>query len=162
MSGLFLCRLLLPRGFRIPLQQVSDAYVHRVPSDPVLPLMLSLKSCEDSGTSPIRALDIGFRGAVDHFEPLPEYAPLALGQSHILRAPTPASALQVIGRCLHQVHEGLMHMQRCRELFAAAMRGVDHLVYDPEGDRLLLRGEEVTVESSSSEEDSGESEGDGE
>ena len=43
-------------------------------------------------------------------------------------------------------------MQRCRELFAAAMRGVDHFVYDPEGDRLLLRGEEVTVESSSSEE----------
>ena len=36
---------------------------------------------------------------------------------------------------------------------------VDHLVYDPEGDRLLLRGEEVTVESSSSEEDSGEGEG---
>ena len=53
-----------------------------------------------------------------------------------------------------------MHMQRCRELFAAAMRGVDHLVYDPEGDRLLLREEEVTVESSSSEEGSGESEGD--
>ena len=39
-------------------------------------------------------------------------------------------------------------MQRCRELFAAAMRGVDDLVYDPEGDRLLLRGEEVTGESS--------------
>ena len=53
-------------------------------------------------------------------------------------------------------------MQRCRELFTAAMRGVDHLVYDPEGDRLLLRGEEVTVESSSSGESSGESEGDGE
>ena len=50
-------------------------------------------------------------------------------------------------------------MQRCRELFASAMRGVDDLVYDPEGDRLLLRGEEVTVESSSSEEGSGESEG---
>ena len=50
-------------------------------------------------------------------------------------------------------------MQRCRELFASAMRGVDDLVYDPEGDRLLLRGEEVPVESSSSEEDSGESEG---
>ena len=49
-------------------------------------------------------------------------------------------------------------MQRCRELFASAMRGVDDLVYDPEGDPLLLRGEEVTVESSSSEEDSGESE----
>ena len=45
-------------------------------------------------------------------------------------------------------------MQRCRELFAAAMRGVDDLVYDPEGDRLLLRGEEVTEESSSLEEDS--------
>ena len=53
-------------------------------------------------------------------------------------------------------------MQRCRELFTAAMRGVDDLVYDPEGDRLLLRGEEATVESSSSEESSGESEGDGE
>ena len=49
-------------------------------------------------------------------------------------------------------------MQRCWELFAAVMRGVDDLVYDPEGDRLLLRGEEVTVESSSSEEGSGESE----
>ena len=47
-----------------------------------------------------------------------------------------------------------MHMQRCRELFAAAMRGVDHLVYDPEGDRLLLRGEEVTVKSLSPEEGS--------
>ena len=68
-------------------------------------------------------------------------------------------ASQVVGRHLHQVHEGLMHMQRCRELFAAAMRGVDNLVYDPEGDRLLLRGEEVTVESSSLERDSGESEG---
>ena len=52
-----------------------------------------------------------------------------------------------------------MHMQRCRELFAAAMRGVDDSVYDPEGDRLLLREEEVTVESSSSEEGSEESEG---
>ena len=52
-------------------------------------------------------------------------------------------------------------MQRCRELFAAAMRGVDDLVYDPKGDRLLLRGEEATVESLSSEEDSGESEGEG-
>ena len=49
-------------------------------------------------------------------------------------------------------------MQRCRELFAAAVRGVDNLVYDPEGDRLLLRGEEVTVESPSSEESNGESE----
>ena len=39
------------------------------------------------------------------------------------------------------------------------MRGVDDLVYDPEGDRLLLRGEEVTVETSSSEEGSGENEG---
>ena len=53
-------------------------------------------------------------------------------------------------------------MQRCRELFAAAMRGVDHLVYDPEGDRLLLREEGVTVESSSAEESSGEGEGDAE
>ena len=51
-------------------------------------------------------------------------------------------------------------MQRCRELFAAAMRGVDDLVYDPEGDRLLLRGEEVNAELSSSDESSGESEGD--
>ena len=50
-------------------------------------------------------------------------------------------------------------MQRCRELFAAAMRGVDNLVYDPEGDRLLLRGKEVTAELSSLEGDSGESEG---
>ena len=50
-------------------------------------------------------------------------------------------------------------MQRCRELFAAAMRGVDNLVYDPEGNRLLLRGEEMTVKSSSLEEGSGESEG---
>ena len=48
-------------------------------------------------------------------------------------------------------------MQRCREIFAAAMRRVDDLVYDPEGDQLLLRGGEVTVESSSSKEDSGES-----
>ena len=50
-----------------------------------------------------------------------------------------------------------MHM--CRELFAAAMRGVDDLVYDPEGDRLLLREEEVTVNLSSLEEGSGENEG---
>ena len=40
------------------------------------------------------------------------------------------------------------------------MRRVDDLVYDPEGDRLLLRGEEVNVESSSSDKGSGESEGD--
>ena len=53
-------------------------------------------------------------------------------------------------------------MQRCRELFAAAMHGVDDLVYDPEGDRLLLRGEAVTVKSSSSEESSGESKGNAE
>ena len=53
-----------------------------------------------------------------------------------------------------------MFLTRCRELFAAAMRGVDHLVYDPEGDRLLLREEEVTVESSSSGDSSGEGEGD--
>ena len=45
---------------------------------------------------------------------------------------------------------------------AAAMRGVDDLVYNPEGDGLLLRGEEVTVESSSSDESSEESEGDAE
>ena len=105
-------------------------------------------------------LDFDFREAVNHSEPLPEYTPPALGQRLTLRAPTPASASQVIGRRLHQVHEGMWHMQRCRELFVAAMRGVDDLVYDPEGDRLLLRGEEVTVESSSSDEGSGESEGD--
>ena len=56
----------------------------------------------------------------------------------------------------------MWHMQPCRELFAAAMRGVDDLVYNPEGDRLLLRGEAVDVESSSLDEDSGESEGDAE
>ena len=50
-------------------------------------------------------------------------------------------------------------MQRCRELFAAAMQGVDDFVYDPEGDRLLLREEAVTTESSSSEGDSRECEG---
>ena len=50
-------------------------------------------------------------------------------------------------------------MQRCRELFAAAMRGVDGLVYDPEGNRLLLRGEAETAESSSLERDSWESVG---
>ena len=50
-------------------------------------------------------------------------------------------------------------MQRCRELFAAVMQGVDNLVYDPEGDRLLLRGEEVTAESLSLEEGSGGNEG---
>ena len=53
-------------------------------------------------------------------------------------------------------------MQRCRELFAAVMRGVDDLVYDPDGDQLLLRGEEVTEEFLSSDEDSGESERDAE
>ena len=96
--------------------------------------------------SPIRALNIGFHEVVDHSETLPEYTPLAIGLSLIPRAPTPASASQVIGRCLHQVHEGMWHMQRCRELFAAAMHGVDDLVYDPIGDRLLLRGGEATVE----------------
>ena len=120
-----------------------------------------LKLCEGSGTSPIRALNFNFREEVNHSETLPEYTPLAIGQSLIPQAPTPVSASQVIGRRLHQVHEGMWHMQRCRELFAAAMRGVNDLVYDPEGDKLLLRGEEVTVESSSSEEDSGESEGKG-
>ena len=54
----------------------------------------------------------------------------------------------------------MWHMERCREFFAAAMHGVDNLVYNPEGDRLLLRGEEATVELLSSEEDNGESEGD--
>ena len=119
-----------------------------------------LKSCKGFGTSPIRALD--FLEEVDHSDVLPEYTPLAIGQSLIPRAPTSASASQMIGRRLHQVHEGMWHMQRCRELFAAVMCGVDDLVYDPEGDQLLLRGEEATVESSSSEEDSGESEGDAE
>ena len=120
--------------------------------------MPSLKRCEGSATSPIRALD--FPEEVDHSEALPEYAPPTTGWIPIHRSPTPALASQVVGWRLHQVREGLMHMQRCRELFAAAMHGVDDLVYDPEGDRLLLRGEEVTVESSSSEEGSGESEGD--
>ena len=46
-----------------------------------------------------------------------------------------------------------------KTMFLTAMRGVDNLVYDPEGDRLLLRGEEVTAELSSLEGDSGESEG---
>ena len=50
-------------------------------------------------------------------------------------------------------------MQRCRELFAAVMRGVDNLVYNPEGDRLLLRGEEVIAKLLSLEGDSGEREG---
>ena len=122
--------------------------------------MPSLKRCEGSATSPIRALDFDFREEVDHSETLPEYTPLAIDWNLIPRAPTPALVSQVIGWRLHQVHEGMWHMQRCRELFAAAMRGVDDLVYDPEGDRLLLRGEEVTVESSSSDESSGESEGD--
>ena len=131
-------------------------------SAPALPLMPILKLCEGSGTSPIRALDFDFREEVDHSETLPEYTPLAIDRSLIPRVPTPASVSQVIGRRLHQVHEGMWHMQRCRELFAAAMRGVDDLVYDPEGDRLLLRGEEVTEESSSSGEDSEESEGDAE
>ena len=112
--------------------------------------MPSLKRCEGSATSPIRALD--FPEGVDHFEALPEYAPPTTGWIPIHRSPTPALASQVVGRRLHQVRERLMHMQRCRELFAAAMCGVDDLVYDPEGDRFLLRGEEVTVESSSSEE----------
>ena len=44
------------------------------------------------------------------------------------------------------------------ELFAAAVHGINNLVYNPERDRMLLRREEVTVESSSLEEDSGESE----
>ena len=55
-----------------------------------------------------------------------------------------------------------MHMQRCRELFAAVMRGVDDLVYDLEGDRLLLLGvvEDVVLLSSGSGEKNGESKGD--
>ena len=135
-------------------------YVPPVQSNPVPLLTPSFKSCKGSGTSPIRALDSDFREAVDHSEILPEYTPLAIGQSLILRAPTPVLASQVIGRRLHQVHEGMWHMQRCRELFAAAMCGVDDLVHDPEGDQLLLRGEEANVESSSSEESSRGSEGD--
>ena len=119
--------------------------------------MPSLKRCEGSVTSPIRALD--FPEEVDHSEALPKYAPPTTGWIPIRRSLTPALASQVVGRRLHQVREGLMHMQRCRELFTSAMRGVDDLVYDPEGDRLLLRGEEMTVESSSSEEGSGENEG---
>ena len=110
--------------------------------------------------SPIRALNFDFREEVDHSETLPGYTPLAIGQNLIPRVQTPASVSQVIGRRLLQVHEGLAHMQRCRELFALAMRGVDDLVYDPEGDRILLKGEEVTGESSSLEEDSGEDERD--
>ena len=43
----------------------------------------------------------------------------------------------------------------------AAMHGVDNVVDDPKGDRLLLRGEEVTMGSTSPEEGSGESEGEG-
>ena len=108
--------------------------------------------------SPIRALN--FLGEVGHSKALPEYTPLAIDRSLIPRAQMPALASQVIGRRLLQVHEGLAHMQRCRELFALAMHGVDDLVYDPEGDRILLRGEEVTEESSSSVEDSGEDERD--
>ena len=103
-----------------------------------------------------------FWEAVDHFEPLPEYTPRALGQSLTLQAPTPALGSQVIGQRLYQVHEEMWHMQRCRELFTAAMRGVADLVYNLEADRLLLRGEEVNVELSSSDEDSVESEGDAE
>ena len=103
-----------------------------------------------------RALD--FLEEADHSEALPEYAPPTTGWIPIHRSPTPVLASQVVRQCLHQVREGLMHMQRCRELFAAAMRGVDDLVYDLEGDRLLLRGEEVTAGLSSLEGDSGESE----
>ena len=53
-------------------------------------------------------------------------------------------------------------MQRCRELFAAVMRGVDDLVYDPEGDRLLLLGGADNVASSSSEVEGEENEEEGE
>ena len=138
MCGLSQYRLLLQNESLIPLLRVNDAYVRLVPFVPALPLMPSLKRCEGSATSPIRALD--FPEGVDHSEALPKYAPPATGWTPIHRSSTPVLASQVIGRRLHQVHEGLMHMQRCRELFAAAMRGVDDLVYDPEGDRLLLRG----------------------
>ena len=124
---------------------------------PVLPLMPSLKLCEGSGTSPIRALD--FLDEVGPSEVLPAYTPPVVGVIPTLLVPTLALESPVVVRRLHQVREGLWHMQRCRELFAAAVHGVDNLVYDPEGDRMSLRGEGVT-ESSSSEEGSGESEGD--
>ena len=117
-----------------------------------------LKLCKGLGTNPIWALD--FLEGVDHSEVLPEYTPLAIGQSLTPQALTPVSASQVIWRCLHQVCEGLAHMQRYRELIAAAMRRVDDLVYNPEGDRILLRGIEVTEESSSLKQDSGEDERD--
>ena len=48
---------------------------------------------------------------------------------------------------------------RCRQLFATVMRGMDDLVYDPEGDRILLDGRVVTVASSSPEEEEEEGEG---
>ena len=58
----------------------------------------------------------------------------------------------------------ILHMQRCRELFAAAMHGVDNLVYDSEGDRLLLlrRAENMVSLSLDEEEGSGESKEEGE
>ena len=117
MSCQFLCLLLLPRGFCTPPPRVSVVYVPPDQSDPVLLLTPSLKSCKSSGTSPIRALDIGFHEVVDHSETLPEYTPLAIGPSLIPRAPTPASASQVIGRRLHQVHEGIVMAVTCSRPF---------------------------------------------
>ena len=101
--------------------------------------MPSLKSCEGSGTSPIRALD--FLEEVNHSEGLPKYTPPVVGQNPTLPVPTLVLESPAVVQRLHQVREGLWHMQRCRELFAAAVRGVDNLVYNPEGDRMLLRGE---------------------
>ena len=158
MSGRSLCHLLLLRGICTPLQQVNNGYVCPVRSIQVLPLMPSLKRCEGSTMNPIRALNCPEE--VDLSEALPRYTPPTTGWIPIHRSPTPVLASQVIGRCLHQVREELMHMQRCRELFAVAMHRVDDLMYNPEGNRLLLREEEVTAELSSLEEGSGESEGD--
>ena len=92
---------------------------------------------------------------------MPTYTPPVIGQIVTLLVPMLALESPAIGRRLHQVCEGLMHIQRCRELFTAAMCGVDNLMDDPEGDRLLLRGEEVIVGLTSPEENSGESEGEG-
>ena len=99
-SGLSLCHLQPPNDFRTLPQRVSAVYVPPVPSG-LVPLLTPFhKLCEGSSTSPIGALDFNFREAVDHSEPLPKYTPLALDRSLILRAPTPASASQVIGRRL--------------------------------------------------------------
>ena len=54
-------------------------------------------------------------------EVLPAYTPLVVGAIPILLVPTLALESPATGRRLHQVREGLMHMQRCRELFVVAM-----------------------------------------